>query len=97
MKPSELSQSLRRIAAKIEASKNPRRDLVAADLKKLIQRTASAFEGREKEIFDLLVNHLNGLINEYKSGADMLGNPEIDGTEVTDAEIESVMTKLSAL
>lgn len=36
MKPSQLARSLRRIAAKIENSKAPRRDLVAADLKRVI-------------------------------------------------------------
>lgn len=40
MKPSQLVRSLRHIAAKIENSKNPRRDLVAADLKKLVSRIA---------------------------------------------------------
>lgn len=36
MKPSQLARSLRIIAAKIENSKNPRRDLVVADLKRVM-------------------------------------------------------------
>ena len=36
MKPSQLAIQLRRIASKIEASKNPDRTLVARDLKKVI-------------------------------------------------------------
>lgn len=36
MKPSQLARSLRHIAAKIENSKKPRRDLVAKDLKRVI-------------------------------------------------------------
>lgn len=36
MKPSQLVQSLKRIASKIEASKNPKRELVIRDLKKIL-------------------------------------------------------------
>jgi len=36
MNPHQLSTSLRHIASKIENSKNPQRDLVIADLKKII-------------------------------------------------------------
>lgn len=36
MKPSEVSKELTRIASQIEASKNPRPELVAADIKKIL-------------------------------------------------------------
>ena len=37
MKPTQVVQSLRHIAASIQASKNPDRRLIARDLKKLFQ------------------------------------------------------------
>ena len=40
MKPSELSQELKRIASAIENSKNPSRELVAKDLKAVISKIA---------------------------------------------------------
>jgi len=40
MKPSELASQLRRIASKIDASKNPDRTLVAQDLKQIIAAVA---------------------------------------------------------
>jgi hypothetical protein len=36
MKPSQLASQLRRIASKIDSSKNPDRDLVARDLNRII-------------------------------------------------------------
>jgi hypothetical protein len=43
MKPSELANSLRRIAAAIDASKKPDRRLVARDLKKILSAIKSRF------------------------------------------------------
>ncbi len=43
MKPSQISQSLRQIAAKIDNSKQPDRRLVAAALKKVIVAMSGAF------------------------------------------------------
>ena len=42
MKPSQVSASLRRIASKIEASKNPDRNLVARDLKRIVAEVVAA-------------------------------------------------------
>jgi len=39
MKPSQVASKLRKIATTIDNSKNPRRDLVAADLKRIIAAT----------------------------------------------------------
>jgi hypothetical protein len=36
MKPSQMAQKLRQIASAIDNSKNPRRDLVAADLRRIV-------------------------------------------------------------
>jgi len=41
MKPSEVASKLRQIAAAIEKSENPRKDLVAADLKRVIAAVSS--------------------------------------------------------
>ena len=41
MKPSQLASQLRRIASKIDASKNPDRTLVAKDLKKVLAAVSS--------------------------------------------------------
>jgi hypothetical protein len=45
MKPSQTAQSLRRIASKIQNSKNPDRILVARDLKKLLAAVAAGPTG----------------------------------------------------
>ena len=42
MTPQELSQEIRRIAARIEASNNPSRKLVAQDIQRIISRLANA-------------------------------------------------------
>jgi hypothetical protein len=41
MTPQELASEIRKIAAKIDASKNPSRKLVAADIKRVINRLAT--------------------------------------------------------
>lgn len=43
--PSKIASVLRRIASKIEASKNPRRDLVASDLKQVLFSVSRDFNG----------------------------------------------------
>ncbi len=54
MKPSKIASKLRQIAANIDKSKNPRRDLVAADLKRVIARVVCA----------------NGDISQYRSAVE---------------------------
>lgn len=60
MKPSQVSTKLRQIAAAIDNSKNPRRDLVALDLKKLVK--------------DIHKKYLGGLTEENQELKDIIDN-----------------------
>jgi hypothetical protein len=65
MRPFEVSAKLRQIAATIDNSRNPRRDLVAADLKKII---GNLRVGKfDRTVFDKVKNGIDDLIKKAES------------------------------
>lgn len=52
MRPNQVARSLRQIAAKIENSKAPRRELVAADIKRILVAAEELEEAEVEEIED---------------------------------------------
>jgi hypothetical protein len=78
MKPSEISEILRRIASKIDNSESPQRSLVAKDLRRVIMAV-------DESILDTWVKVGPGLFNEEASS---LSKHEIEDME-TDREYET--------
>ena len=65
MKPSQVAVVLRRIASKIQASKNPDKNLVAKDLKKII----SALQMESNIDWSAIENELNNELNNWNGKA----------------------------
>jgi len=73
MTPNELSQEIRRIASRIEASEKPSRELVARDLKGLISRLATS-EGAapgENSVAEM-VREIKKVTKESTTGKDYI-------------------------
>lgn len=81
MKPSQVSTKLRQIAAAIDNSKNPRRDLVAADLKRVIIAVDDKYPVEDSESFE-------GMTEASVEDMQRLGYVPIDAT-VLQAEYDS--------
>ncbi len=84
MRPDELSDALRRIASGIENSKNPSRELVARDLKRMLGMTAIAAE----ETLEDLKDHYELVRNRLE---------EIEKEDEDDHRIKGMYKKLEAL
>jgi len=63
MKPSQLASQLRRIASKIDASKNPDRTLVAKDLKKVL---SSLKTGTSSIVYRIITDEPQGICVGFK-------------------------------
>jgi hypothetical protein len=61
MKPSEVSNTLKRIASKIDNSKNPKRELVAKDLRKVIAATEQ-LTTEEKLVLKVLLSKAQDMV-----------------------------------
>jgi len=92
MKPSQLASQLRRIASKIDASKQPSRKLVAKDLKKVLNQIAAKtpFDEGYKISFKVL----EGSALEFDHG--LLGTPFVEAIRslptVTSVKLEQRAT-----
>jgi hypothetical protein len=82
MKPSQIAQALNHIASKIQASKNPDKNLVARDLKKIIAQIDEDGSMTEDDFIKMIEKHLPEL-------KECMGK----GTSEENQELEKYMKK----
>lgn len=95
MKPSEVSTKLRQIATAIDRSKNPDRDLVTQDLRRIVSHLQIGAKF-DKKTFDEVKDGIEDLINKAESmgwGSTAKKLREAKGSLKDDLEAVSTLKK----